>query len=124
MKRRIVNAVLRLLGIDLHVLVAVDRDGKHAVVEMHEGMLSVRARTAELVASGIPGRRISAASRSEIVPPGGANDRKWGPAWKEGTGWTPGPAGEGDPAEMSANDTRRAFRPATPAEIDALARGR
>lgn len=82
----LVNLAVRLLRPSFYVLVAVNADGKHDQVEIHQTWASVTARRDELIASGFSNARISTASRG--ITNSEAPDRFYGPKWKKAVGWS------------------------------------
>lgn len=84
-------------GLHLTIVVAVNAGANHDVVEAYMDDDDARERVSELVASGFLGRDISRAHRRvlECLEP----LRKYGPEWKDATGWTAtAAAGEGGSA--------------------------
>lgn len=85
------HRLLLMVGLSpscLNVIVAVDDDGRHSIVELYTSRRAMDDRKKELIDSGFAGRRISTASRFVLQEP--SDDRHYGPAWKRSVGWTPG----------------------------------
>ena len=92
-------AEIAVSGLHMTIVVAVNADAKHDIVEAYMDGDDARGRVSELVASGFLFSNISRAHRSLLECPEPL--RKYGPDWKDATGWTPSSsaaAGEGGSA--------------------------
>ena len=81
-------AAIAVAALSVEVVVAVNEDGSHDIVEVYTDDKVANARTAELIVSGFSGFDVSQSNRDVLS--GLAELRKYGPAWKEAVGWTLG----------------------------------
>ena len=72
----------------LYVVVAVNDEGSHDVVEVIADEQVAFDRRKELGEIGFSGSNLSVSSRAPLVN-GLEPIRKYGPAWKEAVGWSP-----------------------------------
>lgn len=76
-----------------YVVVAVNSDGDHDIVEVYANERDAFDRRDELVSTAFDGSRVSVSSRAALPDP--EELRKYGPKWIAATGWTPSPGAAG-----------------------------
>jgi methionyl-tRNA formyltransferase len=70
-----------------HVVVAVNSEGNHDVVEVYTNERHAFDRRKELTDTAFTESRVSVSSRASLLDPEAL--RKYGPDWIAATGWTP-----------------------------------